>query len=230
MSSIVCCVCCVCCLQDFWWVSSRFLGLSTGPHPSTGAVMADFGQTDFGHRYPTDFGQAKPSSTCVCVFACVCVCGVGVGFTVLVWSCSVPGDRPSLGPPFPWTGQKVALFFSLSRRKIRSFLPSLGVWCVFQGRDPQSNVHVSALRLPCETPAASGPPGLHTTTRELQTCTYEGPGLQKHHQNSTKRPPEREEKNEFCGGRGKKKRDILGTLRTPTLLHPTQNTQKNLNN
>ena len=74
-------------------------------------------------------------------------------------------------------------------------------------------------------PAASGPPGLHTTTRELQTCTFEGPGLQKHHQNSTRRPPEREEKNEFCGGRGTKKREIFGpppfgapTLRTPLLL------------
>ena len=36
---------------------------------------------------------------------------------------------------------------------------------------------------------ACRPPGLHTTTRELQTCTFEGPGFQKHHQNSTRRPP-----------------------------------------
>ena len=35
-------------------------------------------------------------------------------------------------------------------------------------------------------------PGFHTTARELQTCTLEGPGLQTHHQNSTRRPPERE--------------------------------------
>ena len=54
-------------------------------------------------------------------------------------------------------------------------------------------------------PAAPKPPGFHTTARELQTYTLEGPGLQKHHQNSTRRPPEREEKNEFCGGRGKKR-------------------------
>ena len=26
--------------------------------------------------------------------------------------------------------------------------------------------------------AALGPPGLHTTTRDLQTCTFQGPGLQ----------------------------------------------------
>ena len=34
---------------------------------------------------------------------------------------------------------------------------------------------------------------------------HTGPQHFKHHQNSTRRPPEREEKNEFCGGTGKKK-------------------------
>ena len=48
---------------------------------------------------------------------------------------ALPLDRPSPGPP------KISLFFSRSRRKIRSFLPSLGVvsWNfggVFEGRDP----------------------------------------------------------------------------------------------
>ena len=52
-------------------------------------------------------------------------------------------------------------------------------------------------------PRPSGPLGLHTTTRELQTCTFEGPGFHKNHQNSTRKPPEREEKNEFCGGRAR---------------------------
>ena len=36
-------------------------------------------------------------------------------------------------------------------------------------------MHVWAFGLWCETPAVSGKPGLHTTTRELQTCTG-GPG------------------------------------------------------
>ena len=41
---------------------------------------------------------------------------------------------------------------------------------------------------------------------------FDCPGLQKHHQNSTRRPPEREreKKNENGGGRGKNKREILG--------------------
>ena len=41
-----------------------------------------------------------------------------------------------------------------------------------------------------------------------QTCTFQGPGLQKHHQNSTKGPPREGEKNENCGGRGKKERNF----------------------
>ena len=50
-----------------------------------------------------------------------------------------------------------------------------------------------------------GPPGLHTTTRELQTCTYQFPSLQKHHQNSTRRLPRERRKNEISCGREKKK-------------------------
>ena len=66
-----------------------------------------------------------------------------------------------------------------------------------------------------------------------------GPWRFKHHQNSTRRPPEREERVNICGGREKKKREILGptprgpifsrfgpppfgasTLRGPTLRGP----------
>ena len=52
-------------------------------------------------------------------------------------------------------------------------------------------MHIWALGLSCETPAASGPPGLLTTARELQTCTFQGPGAS----NTTKIPrkdPKRE--------------------------------------
>ena len=48
-----------------------------------------------------------------------------------------------------------------------------------------------------------------------------GPGLQKHHQKSTRKTPEREEKNEFCGGRRKKSAKFRPpTLRGPTLRGP----------
>ena len=60
-----------------------------------------------------------------------------------------------------------------------------------------------ALGLSCETPAASGPPGLHTTTRELQTYTFDGPGAS----NTTKIPredPQRGKKRtNFAAGEGK---------------------------
>ena len=70
-------------------------------------------------------------------------------------------------------------------------------WCGPEGR-----------RVVLEAPGHSN---VHiTTARELQTCTFERHGLQKHHQNSTKRHPQREEKNKSCGGRGKKKSEILG--------------------
>ena len=98
----------------------------------------------------------------------------------------------------------------------------------------------------CAVCSVVGPRGLHTTTRELQTCTFERPDAQKHHQNSTRRPqksrqnrrfkhhqhstrrpPEREEKNDFSG-RGKKARNLglppfgaplFGA--PPFLLHPS---------
>ena len=53
-------------------------------------------------------------------------------------------------------------------------------------------------------PHQTGPPGLHTTTRELQTRTFERPGLQKHHQNSTRRHPETQ-KERNGGGKGRKR-------------------------
>ena len=68
------------------------------------------------------------------------------------------------------------------------------------------------LGLSCEALAAQSgpkPPGFHTTTREPKRAHLRVLAF-KNHQNSTRRPPEREEKNEFCGGRGKKKSEILG--------------------
>ena len=57
--------------------------------------------------------------------------------------------------------------------------------------------------------AVLGPPGLHTTARELQTCTFQGPGPSKHHQNSTRRHQKREDKMKIVAGEGKK-REMLG--------------------
>ena len=73
---------------------------------------------------------------------------------------------------------------------------------------------------PCETPAASGPPGLHTTTRELQTCTFDSPGAS----NTTKIPradPRKTKRAKMGRERDKKVRHFgLPTLRGPTLRGP----------
>ena len=86
---------------------------------------------------------------------------------------------------------------------------------------------------PCAGPPARdprpGPPSAGHSPR-AQTCTFKGPGLQKHHQNSTRRLPERErerEKERKWRREREKKREILGpppsdpTLRAPTLRCPT---------
>ena len=95
----------------------------------------------------------------------------------------------------------VFILFSLSFGLFR------GILVVFEAPGP-SNVRVWSSRVVvCEPrrPGLVGPPGFHTTARELQTCTFEGPGLQKHHQNSTKKTKREGKKNKNCGGRGKKR-------------------------
>ena len=66
------------------------------------------------------------------------------------------------------------------------------------------------------SPLSAWPPGFHTTTRELQTCTFD-PVFQ----NTTKKPredPRERQKEREWSGRGIKKRKILGppTLRDRT--------------
>ena len=71
-------------------------------------------------------------------------------------------------------------------------------------------MHIWALGLSCEPPAALGPPGFHSTTEELQTCTFQAPAFK----NTTKIPleghPERHKKSEMVVGE-RKNREILGT-------------------
>ena len=57
-------------------------------------------------------------------------------------------------------------------------------------------------------------PGFHTTdTPRAQTCTFEGPSLHKHNQNSTRRHTVRDKKSEMVTGEGKKKSEILAVRR-----------------
>ena len=110
-----------------------------------------------------------------------------------------------------WGAQNFALFFpSPTGNAIRCSLSggfSRGILVVFEALG-RSNVHVgSSLVVVCEPrrPGLVGPPGFHTTTRE--------PKRAQAFKNTTtiqREETQREEKNEFCGGRGKKKSEILG--------------------
>ena len=66
------------------------------------------------------------------------------------------------------------------------------------------------------------PPGLHTTTRELQTCTFQGPGASKH-QNNEKDLQNSEERKTIW--REREKRAKLAVFRWAVLgrapLHPS---------
>ena len=129
-------------------------------------------------------------------------------------------------PPDPLrrTAQIFALFFP-SPATVYSF--SLSCWSfslnfggVFEGRNPKMCTF-GVLGLSCETPAA--PPdraagGSHTTARELQTCTFQGPGAS-NTKIPRKRPKEREKRIKKVAGDGKKKREILGPH--PSGPHPS---------
>ena len=60
----------------------------------------------------------------------------------------------------------------------------------------------------CEAPEAPKPPGFHTTAREPKRAHFRAPAF-KHHQNSTRRHPERQKKSEMVAGE-RKKSEILG--------------------
>ena len=67
-----------------------------------------------------------------------------------------------------------------------------------------------------------GPPGFHTTTRELQTCTCQGPALQTPPKFHEKTPRERQKERNWGREKEKKARNFgPPTLRGPTLRAPT---------
>ena len=177
--------------------------------------MADFGQFNFGQSIFCDVLLCVVL-LCVVVCCCCCVyCCVGVVVLVLGVGVGCWFWPPCAGPP------KISLFIFPLPPPFSLFLSLSGCllvdFCVFSKAGA-----LKCARLWCETPAASGLPGVHTTTRELQTCTFEGSGAS----NTTKFPREdtqreRQKKSEISGGSGeKKKREILGppTLRCSIFL------------
>ena len=75
-----------------------------------------------------------------------------------------------------------------------------------------------ALRLSCERPHQTGR-GSHTTARELQTCTFQGPGASNTTKFNVKTPREGRKRTNFAVEEGKKKGEILGPH--PSGPHPS---------
>ena len=83
---------------------------------------------------------------------------------------------------------------------------------VFEAPEP-SNVHVwSSRAVVCEPrrPGLVGPPGFHTTAREPKRAHLRVPVFKNTTKIQRKGPTREGEKNKNCGGRGKKKSEILG--------------------
>ena len=78
-------------------------------------------------------------------------------------------------------------------------------WCL-KRRGPEMCTFV-VLGLSCTLEGPGGPAGASHDSPRPHTCTCQGPGLQKHHQNSTKGPPRERERKLWRKG---KKREILG--------------------
>ena len=163
-------------------------------------------------------------SMLLCAVLCVCVCGG------CVRGLSAPLRQTPLRPtplrrtplrrtPLRRTAQNFALFFPSPATVFHSFFP---LFCLFRGilvvfEDRGMCTFWSSRAVVCEAPAArsGGVAGVSLDSPRAQTCTFEGPGLQKHHPKFNEQDQqEREKRMKNCGGRGKKKREILGPHRS----------------
>ena len=154
---------------------------------------------------------------CLCVFVCVCLCVFGA-----------PGTRPCRGPPFPLDRPKFRFFFPVPPQN--SFFSSLsgGVfslnsgWCFW--RPEPLNVHVWALGLSCETPAAPTRPGRRGFTRQPENSKrahLSAPALQTPPKFHEKTPREGRKERILRRDREKSAKFWAPTLRGPTLRGPT---------
>ena len=101
---------------------------------------------------------------------------------------------------------KFALFFPLPPpfRSLCLWVSSRGILVVFE------MCTFGVLGLSCEAQAAPEATGVSHDNERAQTCTFEGSGLQKHHQNSAKGPT-REKRLKTVAGEGKKGAKFWGS-------------------
>ena len=120
-------------------------------------------------------------------------CGFGivvVVVVVVVAGLDFPGPpslakSPSTGHPSTWP-PKISLFFFPFPPPFRSFCVSLGVFSLNFGGVLKAGT-LKCARLGSRVVVSDRAAGARTRQPEkLQTCTFQGPGTSKHHQNSTK--------------------------------------------
>ena len=122
----------------------------------------------------------------------------------------LPKKSRSLGGP------KISLFFSPLPPQFLFFSPSLLVlfvefwWCLKRRGPEMCTFGLSGCRVKPRRPHQTGPAGLAHDSPRTPNVHISGPRRFKHHQNSTKKTKREEKRIKNCGGRGKKKREILG--------------------
>ena len=158
-------------------------------------------------------GRLWPNRLLCCVVLC-CLSGVGTvsrcsWFHVLVLV-KVWFGPPFPGPSIPWTAQNFALFLPSPAAKFVLFFPvwvsSRWILVVFLKAGTLKCARLGSLVVVWNPggPTRPGRQGSHTTTKELQTRTFEGPCAS----NTTKIPREdplrRKKRTNFVAGEGKK--------------------------
>ena len=73
-----------------------------------------------------------------------------------------------------------------------------------------ARLEFSGCRVKAPAARSGGAAGVSHDSPRAQTCTFHGSGLQKHQQNSTEGPQERERRMKIVAGGGIKKSEILG--------------------
>ena len=105
-------------------------------------------------------------------------------------------------------GQNFTLFFSFTRLKFHSLC---SLWASSRGISVVFEAH------------QTGPPGL--AHDDAESPDVEGSGLQKHHRNSTRRPPRESTKSKILGGIKKKERNLGPSSKSMQVKNESQQSQ-----
>ena len=156
---------------------------------------ADFGQSRFGHPDLTNFGQSNFGQS---IFWPIQFWPIQFWnpifwpiFLVSWWG--PEGWGPEGWGPERW-GPKISRFFFPSRHSFFFFLVFfVEFWLCLKraGTLKCARLEFSGCRVRAPAARSGGAAGVSHDSPRAQTCTFEGPGLQKHHQNSTKRTNKR---------------------------------------